>query len=475
MRGEKNLGNARLAKKSLLYLVGNMCSKLVQFILIPLYAFAVTTEDLGEFDYLQTVSLIVAPILYVALWEAVLRFMLKKEYDENKIITCVIASTMVFSFLVVGIILFLNFIIPDMILYPGYYIGLILSYSIANVWQYLARSVQNSRIYVVSGIIGTITNLSINIILLLGFHLGMKAMFLGYLFGQIAITLTIECKLKFISRISLKKFDVKVIIQMIKFSAPLMLNVSVVYIVNNSGRIIVKSILGSQANGIYTFANRFASAVGTFGSVVAMAMIEEMILASKDKSISEYFMNTVQEIFKLFLSVMLLAMPVILIFYNFIASTDYYDSRLLVPYFLAYSVFSVMSTIIASVFQAIDKTKYIFITTIVGAFSIIGIGYFLVHRFGLYGVAIGQVCGTVIMYFIRYILVVDCMDSRLKYRPIIIIISYYALVSLVCIKSNIIIVCLVLALNIIITIFLNKSYISKIINYLKNYIKKARG
>ena len=71
--------NKRIAKKSLLYFIGNFSTKMLSSLLVPIYAFYIATEELGTFDYSQTIMNILIPIVFVSIWEAVIRFILGKD------------------------------------------------------------------------------------------------------------------------------------------------------------------------------------------------------------------------------------------------------------------------------------------------------------------------------------------------------------------------------------------------------------
>lgn len=64
----------KLIKKTGLYFIGNLSSKILTFVLVPIYAFYIKSEELGEFDYAQTIMNIIVPICFVAIWEAILKF-----------------------------------------------------------------------------------------------------------------------------------------------------------------------------------------------------------------------------------------------------------------------------------------------------------------------------------------------------------------------------------------------------------------
>ena len=78
--------NKKIVEKTGLYFIGNFSSKILTALLVPIYAFYISSEDLGTYDYSQTIMNIVIPIVFVSIWEAIIRFILgeKDKEDQNK-------------------------------------------------------------------------------------------------------------------------------------------------------------------------------------------------------------------------------------------------------------------------------------------------------------------------------------------------------------------------------------------------------
>ena len=76
-----------LAKNTLIFALGNMASKLITFFLVPLYTNALSTEQYGTVDVINTVCMVLAPILIMNISESVMRFSLDKGADYTKILS----------------------------------------------------------------------------------------------------------------------------------------------------------------------------------------------------------------------------------------------------------------------------------------------------------------------------------------------------------------------------------------------------
>ena len=49
----------RLAKKAGIYFIGNLSTKFLSVIVVFIYAFYINAEDLGKYEYIQTISNII--------------------------------------------------------------------------------------------------------------------------------------------------------------------------------------------------------------------------------------------------------------------------------------------------------------------------------------------------------------------------------------------------------------------------------
>ena len=163
--------NKRIVKKSLLYLIGNFSSKVLSSLLVPIYAFYVSTSSLGNYDYYLTIINIVSPLLFVSIWEAILRYILtEKNKDSNIINTCTAVG---FSLVVgLGICIFgllSYFITLDIVCI--YFSLMLLFTSFSQVWQSFSRAFKHNNIYIFSSVVGTAVNLILNIIFICYFRM----------------------------------------------------------------------------------------------------------------------------------------------------------------------------------------------------------------------------------------------------------------------------------------------------------------
>lgn len=465
---------SRLLKKTILYFIGNLSSKLLVAMLIPIYAFFVKSEDLGYFDYTQTIMNIVVPIIFLAIWEAILKFLLNQGERKDKII----ASSLIGSIAICLIYIFVTYVLNCLNILPiKYYVLvtiMIITYALAQIFQYYARALEENKVYVKASIAGTSINLILVVILIVILKLGIEGLYYSYILGQLSIICIIGKKINILKYFKLEFFDFKILGEMIKFSAPLVLNIISAWLINGYGKIIINTQIGEYANGIYSFANKFPLIITTLGSIISMSIIEEAIITANDKNFSKDFEKMIKKVYKLFACIVTISIPLIFLIFEFFKNTEYYEAKQYIIPLMIYAFSLTMGTNVGAIFQAINKTKYQFITTIIGGAICIIISYFLINTMGIQAVIIGQTLGMLITFIIRYLYAIKFAKIHIDIKLVLLSIIIFSIISIISIKStNIFMLSIIFIISVILMIIFNKDFIIQIINILKE--KKSRN
>ena len=459
--------NTKVVKKTMLYFIGNFSSKILTSVLVPIYAFYISAEALGIYDYSQTIMNIAIPIVFVSIWESIIRFILGQKDGENK--NKVFGSSAFFALcacIYSGVCIIIISLFIKMA-YINYFIVMICSTALAQIWQYYARALERNKLYVITSVIGTVINLLLNIVLIIILDMDIEALYISYICSQLSIFLILEYKLRILKRIK-GNIDFNLLKKMLIYSAPLVLNSIAAWMFNGFGRIIIFENLGAFSNGIYSFANKFANIITTIGNVVSMAILEEAMISLRDNKFDSNYPKLLEQVFKIFMSLIIVAMPAIAIFYQFIDTTQYYESLNLVPFLLMYSVLLTMSINIGIIFKSINKNKHQVITTVIGSIVMLGVSYWSLNVWGVYGVVLGQAVSALVMLLSRYIISKRLVTYSMKWLAIGTLIVIYIFVSLISVFcSNIIIMVSIFILTIFIAIFANKDFLQELIKWRK--------
>ena len=104
----------RLLKAIGLYAIGNLGSKLITFLMVPLYTYFVLPNDMGFYDVSLTLIIALIPIITLQMRDGAYRFLID-EFDETnrkRIISFVCKELLISTIIVCFIWCALHFIYP---------------------------------------------------------------------------------------------------------------------------------------------------------------------------------------------------------------------------------------------------------------------------------------------------------------------------------------------------------------------------
>ena len=290
-----------LIKNTAILAIGNIATKLISFFLVPLYTNVLTTEQYGIIDLLYTVCTVAYPIITLNISEAVLRFSMDKDANNNKIMS--IANIIIVFSIIIGLLSF-----PVINLFDNYrqYSLLFYLYLITlGVSQILLCNLKGKEQlieYSIGNFIHMLLIGLLNILFLLVFKMGITGYFWAYIISNIIVSLYAAIKGNVKDSIFAFSFDKKLFIEMTKYSVVLIPNSFMWWIMNASDRVMVTNILGAQANGIYAVSYKLPSMLTVITSIFTSAWIYSAVNEKDSSDKNEY----TSSVFSLLVSVVIL-------------------------------------------------------------------------------------------------------------------------------------------------------------------------
>ena len=167
--GSNNGKYSTLTKNVLLFTISSFGSKIIQFLLVPLYTSVLSTGDYGTVDLINTTVQLLIPLLTLNMQDAVLRFCLDDKYKKEDILA-VSLKVNLFACLALGITLTFLYAsgvvkldgIYLLFLYVSYFLG-----AIFNTIQMYLKADNKVAILAIDGIINTLVSCVLNLLLLL--------------------------------------------------------------------------------------------------------------------------------------------------------------------------------------------------------------------------------------------------------------------------------------------------------------------
>lgn len=389
-----------LLKNMGLLTISNFGSKVLSFLLVPLYTSLLTTSEYGTYDlYVVTISLL-TPILSLSIVNGVMRFTLDKDSDKTQTFSIgLIGSTRaVIIFIAMVAVNYIFNIIPTFNEYPLYFILYFASSIYYSLIASFARGLDKVTDYAVAGLIDSAVMLSLNVLFLAVLHMGLSGYFLANCLSKIIPIVYLMLRLRVYKYIRLTKMNKSLKQDMERYSKPLIFNTIAWWINNVSDRYIVTWLCGTSANGIYSVAYKIPSVINVFQSIFSEAWTLSAVKEYDEGS--EDFYTEVYNLYNFGLVFVCSALIVAdQLCAKILFAKDFYTAWQYAPFLMISVLFGALSGLIGGIFSAAKDSKIFAKTTVAGACVNTVLNIALVYFMGPVGAAIA----TLVSYFLVWI------------------------------------------------------------------------
>ena len=249
--------NEKLVKNVILFAIGNIGSKLLQVILVPLYTRVMSSAEYGTVDIMQAMVSLLIPIFSFTIYEAVFRYAMDQDYDKK----AVFSTGIIMSFFGT-IILCLGGVITTCFI-DETFVWLVVANSAVGFFRSLlsqyARAVDKTILFTVDSVLLTTLVLILNLIFNVKLGWGINGYMLGYILANLLSCIFLYVFLGDFRKFSFKSVTKPLVIEMMKFSLPLIPNAICWWVSSFIDRIIITSAIGEAANGIYAAGHKIPS------------------------------------------------------------------------------------------------------------------------------------------------------------------------------------------------------------------------
>lgn len=407
----------KLSLNTILFTISGFGSKIISFLLVPLYTYMLSTEEYGNLDLMSTTAQLMIPILTLNIQDAVLRFALDKECDNKKVINVALKIFGVGSIIMLGLVVLFDrlqlFSLDST--YIWYLFALYLTSSLYNILSMYLRAIDKIKLLVISGLLNTIITCGLNILLLLVLKLGIG----GYMCANVAGSFVAIVLMFFfggIFKTFRQKETLSLFIKMASYSLPLVANSLAWWVNNASDRYILTFFCGATINGIYAVSYKIPTILSTvqgiFNSSWSISAITEF-----DKDDKDGFLGNV---YTMYSCISFIGCSVIMIFNIYLAkilySNDFYQAWQSVPFLLLGTVFNGLALFEGHLFGAVKKTKAVSYTTFAGAAINTIMNFALIPFIGAVGAAAATCLGYFATWTVRTIQMKKIVSMKVKWN-----------------------------------------------------------
>ena len=384
-------GYKKFGKDALLMTIGSFGSKLLTFIFVPFYTAILTTDQYGIADLISTTTTLLFPFFSFIICEAMMRFALEKGNDPREVYTIGVRITFA------GLLLF--FCLSPIIFFTplkDYYWFVVLyfvTYSIQHAISYFVRGIDKTKVFAVGGIVQTFISVISAILFLIPLKMGIQGYLISHIIGSAVSVLYMFLAAKIyryglIFRATNKELQKK----MLAYSLPMIPNSASWWLADAASKFFLTAFIGTSATGLFSVANKIphimTTMTGIFGGAWKVNCVDDFGSDDSKGFFSDAFAK-LSTIIILILSCMLVFnKPIAYIMF----SKDFFQAWQFVPLLLFSTAMHAYSEFFGSIYTASYNTKFLVVSTGIGAVINITLNCLLIPRLGIIGAGISVVC-----------------------------------------------------------------------------------
>ena len=420
----------RLGKNTLLMFLGDIGSKSLSFLMLPFYTSFLSVADYGTVDLIQVYVQLLVGLCTCTLTEAIFVFPKGQTFAMQQ---TYFTSGLLFSagaLALTGVL----FAVVVLVLRAVSYEGIFTEYNLCiflmlcatffqSYTQQFARSIERVNVYVVSGVVLTLTTVLTSLVTLplWGLHGYVYSIIVSYFAAALySVAAAREHTYFSLARLSWPKLR-----EMLRYSIPMMPNGIMWWVSSTMNRPILEHYSGIEAIGIFAVANKFPLLISMLYTVFTYSW-QISVLEEFGKPGYREFYNKVFHVqflvFVLFvLGITFLSRPLI----GLMTTADYHEAWQYVPVLSLSVVFSNLAGFAGTNFAATKESRHYFTTSFWGGLLCLALNFLLIPRWGLWGATSAILASYVLTFLLR-------AKVTWKYSPIARWGLYLQVLSLVC-------------------------------------------
>ena len=456
---------------SIIFASASIISKIIMFLLLPLYTNRLTNDQYGTVELIISGIDLLTPVLTLSITDAVLRFGLDKNLNSTQVIKTSLSFLVSISILVIILTPLIGLYEPlkD---YKWIFTSTLIVFMFRSTLSFYLKTINKNILFAVDTIIYTVLLALFNIFFLVVLNMDIDGyMYSLILASGISILFSIISS-KLIFNIFKVKFSFNLLKRMLKYSTPLIVNALSWWITHSSDKFMLEFYNGTGDVGVYSAAAKIPALLTAVYSLFSQAWTLSSV-KEFDESTDKSFYNNV---FKMYCCVMfgatsfilLIIKPFILVY----VGSEFVDCWQYVPALLIAALFGSLSSFFGAIYVAARKNIRCTISTLICAIINIILNFILIPPYGIMGASIATAVSYMVVGIYR---LVDCkrmINLRFSYiKNIIAVVLVLAQAVLVVVSEYRYVIS---AFVIIVLIILYFSEIKLVFSFVFNRKKKKQ-
>ncbi|WP_349946260.1 polysaccharide biosynthesis C-terminal domain-containing protein [Lacrimispora sp. BS-2] len=455
----------RLVNDMAVFTVGTVLTKLVQFVLMPLYTTYMTTEAYGVAELTNNMSELLFPIVTLCIYEAVFRYVIGSKYSKEEIVTSSIKVLFLSSLFGAILVFFLHFVLHYK--YAFYLYLILYAYSFRMLIAYYARGKGYSKLFAISGIVNAFFLALFSVLFLVYFRWDVKGYLLAIAFSYIFSMLFLLIGGGLYKEI---RFNIKTNLitrELLRYSMPLIIYNVGYWITTMSGRYILLWNTDVSTAGVYAAVIKMASVINMLQQAfyAAFQLNTSREYESLDKE--NYFSN----IFRLYAASIVMFGSVILCFSPLLAKItlkyEFYAAKEFLPLILFIAIIDCLFCFLKTMYTTYKYTKRAVPSMLIGSIVNVVVCLLTVNKYGIWGICIASLLCYISQALYRVIDVKKFVNIRYDWKIIISGLAALSIQVILLTKENIsgiVIACFIAILVFVFNFIYYKKEIMQVVN-----------
>lgn len=407
-----------LGRNTAIYFVGATLSRSLAFFLLPLYTKYINPIDYGYFDLSCAYLSLISSVIFFEIHNGILRYILKSTEIQDK-----------YAYITNGLIVYLF----SLIIYTCIALCISHVYDIKNIGAiYLmglldnlvaiiltsTRGLSQTVKYALAGIVGAASVATLNIIMILLLGLGYKSLYYAQIASAVLQIVFIQFSTGFFGHLRISHIEKQKIKQLLIWAIPLSINSFAYWGMTGYNKIAVERYLGLDFNGIYAIVTKFSTILNLIISCFLLAWQEIAFTEGKGERL--FYYKAINSYIYLIGIGVVVFIPLIAIIFPIFVNIQYHIAKIYIPLALLGVAVSSISSFLGSIYGALEKTKFIIYTTIIGCITNIIFSNILIKHYGLNGANISLILAFAVCIISRIFILKRHIEISIKAKTLII-------------------------------------------------------
>lgn len=380
--------------------LGTIGSKLLVFLLMPLYTAWLTTAEYGTAELITTTANLLIPVACLGITNGIFRFAAEKGSNKTEVFSSSVAL------LGIGALVFLA-LSPLLLLIDfvsAYFWLVVLFVLLANIQAVCAqyvRAIDNTRLFALQGILNTALTILFNVLFLYVWNLGLVGYVLSVIAGNAVTVLFLVTVAKLWRVFRFGAIRKQLMKDMLIFSLPMIPTTVCWLITDLSDRYMVTAFYNADVTGIYSAAYKIPTLVNLASGIFMQAWQFSAVAESSDELGAKNFYS---QVFRGFLSVIFIGSAGLIllsrVLTEILLNQSYHGAAEFMPTLLCAVAMEAIVSFLATVYMVRKLSMHSFLTAMVGTVCNIVLNFLLIPTVGPLGAAIATMAsyGAVLVF-----------------------------------------------------------------------------